>query len=78
LRRSEVLGLRYASIDFDDNTVAINHTVVKTDKLTYYTDSTKNDSSNDVLPLPKELKTHFEKMEGAAGAKQIAPAQRLR
>ena len=29
LRRSEVLGLRWSAIDFDRNTLSINHTVVK-------------------------------------------------
>jgi integrase len=59
LRRSEVLGLKWDAIDFDNNTVTIRHTVTKINKTTYYRDATKNDASNDVLPLPGVLKAHL-------------------
>ena len=29
LRRSEIMGLRWSSIDFDSNTLTIDHTVVQ-------------------------------------------------
>lgn len=57
LRRSEVLGLRWSAIDFDNNTLTINHTVVKS--LTIEAkDSTKTEGSNatyDLLPNVKEI-----------------------
>ncbi|MCL2199098.1 MAG: site-specific integrase [Defluviitaleaceae bacterium] len=56
LRRSEVLGLRWDAIDFENNTVAIRHTVVQVAKETHRQDSTKNESSNSVLPLPNMIK----------------------
>jgi len=50
LRRSEVLGIKWEAIDFENNTMAIRHTVVQLSK-EYREDSTKNDSSNSVVPL---------------------------
>ena len=51
LRRSEVLGLKWSAVDFDNRTIAINHTVVNSFNIEYRKDSTKNDSSNSVIPL---------------------------
>ena len=51
LRRSEVLGLKWSVIDFQNNTIAINHTVIQGHKKEFRMDSTKNDSSNTVVPL---------------------------
>jgi integrase len=56
LRRSEVLGLRYESIDFDNNTITMNHTVVQTNKNVYRADAMKNDSSYSTMPLPDVIK----------------------
>lgn len=57
LRRSEVLGLRWSAVDFENNTLSINHTVVKS--LTIEAkDSTKTEGSNatyDLLPNVKEV-----------------------
>ena len=54
LRRSEVLGLKWGAIDFENGTVAINHTVVQ-DYQDFHKrlrkDSTKNESSNSMMPL---------------------------
>ncbi len=44
LRRSEVLGLRWSSVDFDSGTLSIDHTVVKT-KTVVRKDKTKTQSS---------------------------------
>ena len=52
LRRSEVLGLKWDAIDFDNNTFDIKHTVVRVDKILHKKDSTKNDSSYRTLPMP--------------------------
>jgi len=55
LRRSEVLGIKWSAIDFENMTIAINHTVVQGYKTEYRKDSTKNDSSNVVIPLTKMI-----------------------
>ena len=59
LRRSEALGIRWCAIDFDNDTIAIKHTVVKVSKMIYRRDSTKNDSSNAILPLPNLIKSRL-------------------
>lgn len=55
LRRSEVLGLKYDSVDFFNNTLTIKHTVVRFSELVEK-DSTKNTSSYRSYPLTKEVK----------------------
>ena len=61
LRRSEVLGLRWRAIDFDNNLMAINHTVVKVNKTIHLKDTAKNDSSYTVVPLPNIIKLELER-----------------
>ena len=56
LRRSEVMGLRWCDIDFENNTVTIQHTRVL-QKVVVSKDKTKNASSNRVYPLLDEVKT---------------------
>jgi integrase len=73
LRRSEVLGLKWDAVDFDKNTISIKHTVVKVDKTVYRKDSTKNASSNDVLPLPTIIKVHL--LEVKAEQKRLQQLQ---
>ena len=51
LRRSEVLGIKWSAIDFDNMTIAINHTVVQGPKKVHTKDSTKTESSNVIVPL---------------------------
>lgn len=55
LRRSEILGLRWKSIDFDSNLVMIDHTVVQFrsggETKVVSKDRTKNASSFRSLPL---------------------------
>jgi integrase len=51
LRRSEVLGLKWSAIDFENDAIAINHTVLQGSKKQFRMDSTKNDSSNADVPL---------------------------
>lgn len=64
LRRSEVVGLRWDSIDFNEGTLTVNHTIVKTSgrvtanvksKLVAK-DRTKTPQSNRTLPLYPEIK----------------------
>jgi len=51
LRKSEVLGIKWGAIDFENNTIAIKHTVVQGHNKLHRKDSTKNDVSNSVIPL---------------------------
>jgi len=55
LARSEVLGVKWDAIDFENNTIAIKHTVVQVGKIEYRKDSTKNDNRNAVIPLTKNI-----------------------
>lgn len=55
LRRGEVLGLRWQAVDFERNTIRIEHTVVK--NLTIeYKDKTKNITSMHTFPLLADVK----------------------
>lgn len=56
LRREEVLGLKWDSVNFENETVTIKHTVVCYDKMVFQKDSTKNDSSLRSFPLLPEVK----------------------
>ena len=61
LRRSEVLGLKWDAISFENGTIAISHTVVQVTKTIHRKDSTKNDSSNDIVPLPDMIMSELKK-----------------
>lgn len=61
LRKSELLGLRWSAIDFQRNTLVINHTVVK--NLTIECkDSTKTESSRRTFQLLPEVKEILSQM----------------
>lgn len=55
LRRSEVIGLKWNAIDFDQNTITIQHTVTTCDldgkRVLVASDTTKTKSSRRTLPL---------------------------
>lgn len=55
LRRSEVLGLKWSAIDFDKNTLAINHTVVQNKEIVRK-DGTKTKGSKAVFDLVPDVK----------------------
>lgn len=55
LRRSELMGLKWDTVDFDKNTVTIQHTVVVNDTVVAK-DSAKNKSSRRTYPLLSEVK----------------------
>lgn len=55
LRRSEVLGLKWDSVNFDTNTITINHTVVRFNEIVEK-DTTKTDSSFRSYPMSEEVK----------------------
>ena len=68
LRRSEVLGIRWSAIDFENKTITINHKVVtvtdenensKTKTKIITKRKTKNKSSYRTLPLFKEIEELF-------------------
>ena len=58
LRRSEVCGLKWDSIDFKNKTVTIKHTVVRFSDV-IEKDTTKTESSRRTYPLPQELEDIF-------------------
>lgn len=55
LRKSEVLGLRWQDVDFDKNTITIQHTVVK-NKTIIEKESTKTSNSRAVMVLIDDVK----------------------
>ncbi len=59
LRRSEVLGLKWSAIDFENKTITIKHTVVEINlngkKKILSKDRTKTNSSYRILPLTEEV-----------------------
>lgn len=61
LRRSEVVGLQWKSVDFAHNTITIEHTVVHMSSV-IEKDTTKNKSSHRVLPLDAEIKRILKKL----------------
>lgn len=58
LRRSELLGLKWDSIDFEGDTLTISHTVVKVTTIVEK-DKTKNKSSHRSFPLLPEMREMF-------------------
>ena len=55
LRRSELMGLRWEAINFESNTMVIQHTVVLQNQIVAK-NSTKNKSSNRVYPILDDVK----------------------
>lgn len=51
LRRSEVLGLKWSAIDFENKMININHKVVRAGKIILGKNKMKNKTSNRTLPL---------------------------
>lgn len=67
LRRSEVLGLRWSDIDFENHTICIQHTVVKCVKNNrtqlIFSDMPKTKSSRRTLPLPDKIYDYLSLMK---------------
>src|SRR5699024_8457987 len=61
LRRSEVLGLRTFSVDFENHRLYIDHTVVKVSTIQKKDDTTTPDSER-IYPLSGEMETFFHKV----------------
>lgn len=55
LRRSEMMGLKWDAVDFNNNTITINHTVVLHSSVVAK-DTTKNKSSMRTYPLVNDVK----------------------
>lgn len=62
LRRSELLGLKWSSIDFEAGTLTIEHVVVKVSK-TVAKDKTKTKSSHRSFPLLPEMRELFSTLQ---------------
>ena len=62
LRKSEALGLRWQAVDFDANTITINHTVVGGSRI-IAKDSTKTYSSRRTYELLPDVKTLLLKLK---------------
>ena len=56
LRRSELMGLQWSAVDFEDNTITIQHTVEVQTNLVIVKDSTKNRSSNRMYPMLSDMR----------------------
>ena len=68
LRRSEVLGLKWSAVDFAEDALHINHTVVK--NLTIVAkDRTKTDSSRRTFPLFPEVKEMLLRMKAESNGR---------
>ncbi len=55
LRRSEVLGLKWSAIDFENKMIKINHKVVEVDNKLVAKNKMKNKTSNRTLPLIPQI-----------------------
>ncbi len=55
LRRSELMGLKWSAVDFENNTISICHTVV-VQNIVIAKDKTKNESSKRIYPLLEDVK----------------------
>ena len=62
LRRSEILGIKWDSINYEQMTLTIKHTYVEGKKI-YEKDTTKNDSSYRTYPISPAVKDLFEKQK---------------
>lgn len=61
-RRSEVLGLKWTDIDFDNDVIYVRNTVKTVNGTIIREESTKNESSRRVMPLIKSIKQYLLKL----------------
>ncbi len=59
LRRSEVCGLRWDAIDFEEEIISICHTAVVDNGKIIYADNTKTATSNRLLPLTEYMRGYL-------------------
>lgn len=62
-RRSEVLGLRWQSIDFKRNEIHVEHTLIEIKGKVVPTDNTKSEESNRIMPMDAEVKNYLKKVK---------------
>ncbi|MCL2837742.1 MAG: site-specific integrase [Oscillospiraceae bacterium] len=62
LRRSEVLGIKETAIDFDSDIFDISHTTVQMGTKIHKEDSTKNESSDSLMPMPNIVANTFKRL----------------
>ena len=67
LRRSEVCGLRWENIDFENRCIHICHTAVRSGGGVDYVDNTKSRTSNRILPLLKPVEDALLKVKDKQG-----------
>ncbi|MCL2212586.1 MAG: site-specific integrase [Oscillospiraceae bacterium] len=65
LRRSEVLGLKWSTIDFENDTITISHTVVK-NRTIVASDCTKSEASRRTFQLIPEVNAMLQEMKATA------------
>lgn len=58
-RRSELLGLRWQAIDFEHDTITINHKILVVKKVLYCKDELKTKTSYRTLPLISQIKAEL-------------------
>ena len=62
LRRSEVLGLKWAAVDFEEGRIHIQNTVVQS-KVVVEKERTKNKKSRRTLPLIPEMERYLRRLK---------------
>lgn len=62
LRRSEVVGLKWNSISFEQKTITIEHTVIEFAGKHYEQDTTKNKESHRTVPMPQIIESGLQKL----------------
>ena len=74
MRRSEIAGLKWGALDFEKNTLTVQHTVTKF-KSTVARDGTKNKPSNRILPLNSEVKAFLLKLRAQQAENKLLLGQ---
>ena len=62
-RRSEVLGLKWSAINFNNKTIHVKHTVTVARGTPTGHDRTKSDTSNRYLPIPDEMISYLKQVK---------------
>lgn len=70
LRRSEVLGLKWAAVDFEEGRLQIQNTVVQS-KVVVEKERTKNQKSRRTLPLIPEMEDYLRRLRQETAGNQI-------
>lgn len=61
-RRSEVLGLRWQSVDFAKSEIHVEHTLIDVKGKPVPTDNTKSRESNRIMPMNEEIKKYLKEV----------------